>query len=52
MPYKKDKPTWRDERPVRTGEDIDMLREQKQRNEKKGDLKSESPDYKDHIDGA
>ncbi len=52
MSYKKEKPTWRDERPIRTGEDIDMLREQKQDREKKGDLKSESPSYKDHIDGA
>ena len=31
-----------------TGEDIDMLRERKE----EGGLRSSSPSYKDHIDGA
>mgnify|MGYP003293278796 FL=1 len=51
MSFKKDKPTWREDRKREVPpEDEEMLKEA---NSKKNDLlDSEKATYKDHIDGA
>ena len=51
MPFKKDKPTWREDSKKRIpGEDREMLKEAEEK--KKKELSSDDTSYKEHIDAA
>lgn len=51
MPFKKDKPTWREEKKKNVpGEDREMLKEAEKK--KESDLSSDDTSYKECIDAA